>query len=181
VSVEPDASTEADELLRRLHSEVDADARRLSALHAARLVCRIGCSECCVDGLTVFEVEADNIRRHHPDLLAAGLPHPEGRCAFLEAAGACRIYAHRPYVCRTQGLPLRWIEERPDGGGAELRDICPLNEAGPPIETLPESACWTLGPVEGRLAQLQASRDGGRLRRVPLRALFQAPAGGEGM
>ena len=86
------------------------------------------------DQITVFEVEAEVIRRHHADLLAEGEPHAEGACAFLDGEGACRIYEHRPYVCRTQGLPLRWLEEL-DGETVELRDICPLNDEDDPIGT----------------------------------------------
>lgn len=144
----------------------------MHVLHGARLACRRGCSACCVDGLTVFEVEAEPIRRHHAALLATGLPHAEGACAFLDPEGGCRIYAQRPYVCRTQGLPLRWIEEQ-DGQPVELRDVCPLNEAGPPIELLPADDCWTLGPVEERLARLQlAATASAAPRRTSLRALF---------
>jgi Fe-S-cluster containining protein len=117
----------------------------------------------------VFEVEAERIRTRHAGLLATGEPHARGACALLDAEGACRVYADRPYVCRTQGLPLRWIDE---GRGVELRDICPLNEPGEPLETLSESACWTLGETEARLAELQ--RDFGRAgQRVALRALFE--------
>jgi hypothetical protein len=126
-----------------------------------------------VDGVTVFAVEAENIRRHHAERLAQANPYPEGDCAFLDGAGACRIYQHRPYVCRTQGLPLRWIEARPDGNPVELRDICPLNDAGGPVETLPPDACWTIGPFEGRLAALQSMLDGATLCRVPLRSFFR--------
>ncbi len=162
--------------LRALHDEVDAKAAALSERHAARLRCGRGCSACCVDALTVFEVEAERIRRAHPDLLANALPHAPGACAFLDAAGACRIYADRPYVCRTQGLPLRWLEEDAAGEVVERRDICPLNEAGPPLESLPESECWLLGPTERRLASLQESHGGGAPRRVSLRSLFQRSA-----
>jgi hypothetical protein len=159
--------------LARLYGEVDHQAGRLAALHASRLACRRGCRQCCADGLTVFEVEAQNIRRRHAALLLDGAPHPEGACAFLDQDGACRIYEHRPHVCRTQGLPLRWIEELPDGSRVEMRDICPLNEQGSPLEGLPEAECWTLGPTEARLARLQAEACGGALRRVPLRSLFR--------
>ncbi|MFA5028456.1 MAG: hypothetical protein WC713_11330, partial [Candidatus Methylomirabilota bacterium] len=58
-------------------------------------------------------------------------------------------------------------------------DICPLNEAEEPLERLPEESCWTLGPFEGRLAQLQAGCDGGTLRRIPLRRLFAAGPRGQ--
>jgi hypothetical protein len=163
------------ETLSQLHAAVDEQSGALHVLHERRLQCRKGCSSCCVDDLTVFAVEAEPIRRLYGELLARGTPHREGACAFLDDTGACRIYAHRPYVCRTQGLPLRWIEER-DGDPKELRDICPLNEAGDPIETLPADACWTIGPFEERLRRLQLAADG-RLTRVRLRDLFEkAPA-----
>ena len=163
-------------LLAQLHREVDQEAERLAQAHRSRLRCRRGCAACCVDGITVFQVEAEDIRRHHGDLLAAGTPHPEGACAFLDADGACRIYAHRPYVCRTQGLPLRWTEERGDGSVVELRDICPLNDEGAPIETLAPEECWTLGPYEGRLAALQQRSGTGETTRVRLRDLFAGGA-----
>ena len=105
-----------------LHADIDRATRRLHLVHAARLQCREGCSSCCIDDLTVFEVEAEQVRRHHAELLATGTPHAVGACAFLDERGACRIYAQRPYVCRTQGLPLRWSEEG-DDGTVERRDI----------------------------------------------------------
>jgi uncharacterized protein len=156
-----------------LHAEVDREARRLHVLHAARLQCRRGCSACCADDLTVFEVEAAPIRRAHAELLATGVAHAEGACAFLDEEGACRIYAERPYVCRTQGLPLRWVEER-DDGEVELRDICTLNEAGEPIDELSPNACWTIGPFEERLAQLELAVTRAATR-VRLRDLFGSP------
>jgi len=158
--------------LRMLHEAVDRDAGALQRVHAARLQCRRGCHECCVDGLTVFEVEAAAIRNAFPELLASGIPHSEGGCAFLDEEGACRIYTARPYVCRTQGLPLRWLSDK-DGETVEYRDICPLNEpGGPELTELPENRCWTLGPWESRLAALQ-ERNGSGGERVALRALFR--------
>lgn len=159
--------------LEDLYQEVDLRSAQLSELHAERLQCRRGCSACCVDEMTVFDLEAANIRRHHAALLEAESPHPPGACAFLDVAGACRIYAQRPYVCRTQGLPLRWLDEAPDGEPVELRDICELNQAGPPVTQLPEEQCWTIGEFEGRLAELQRSSSGGSLHRIALRALFR--------
>lgn len=145
----------------------------MSRRHGPRLNCRIGCCRCCVDELTVFEVEAMHIRQSFPELVEEGEPHAEGACAFLGSRGDCRIYEARPYVCRTQGLPLRWIEEISEEEIVEMRDICPLNEPGLPVEELSEDLCWSIGPVEERLARLQASIDGGRLRRIQLRSLFR--------
>ena len=161
--------------VERFHAEGEAQAEPLRARHAARLACRRGCSACCIDGLSVFEVEAEVIRARCAPVLREA-PHPPGACAFLDADGGCRIYAHRPYVCRTQGLPMRWIDYSAPDGAIDRRDVCPLNEAGEPIETLPADACWELGPWEGRLAQIQSACGGGALTRVPLRALFEPPA-----
>lgn len=158
--------------LQAFYRTLSAETAALTARHSARLSCRLGCADCCQDGLTVFQVEADGIRRHYPDLLRDGSPHPAGACAFLSDQGACRIYLHRPYVCRTQGLPLRWLDERQDGAVVELRDICPLNLAGPAIESLAIDDCWTLGPYESELNRLQAQRRGSSTPRVALRDLF---------
>ncbi len=168
------SESERGEAIEALHAEVDRAAEALAERHAGRLRCGRGCAACCVDDLTVYEVEAERIRSAHPALLADGLPAPPGRCAFLDAEGACRVYAERPYVCRTQGLPLRWLEEREDGGEiVERRDICELNEPGPPLVEMPEDDLWWLGPVEQRLAALQHAADGGQGRRVALRSLFR--------
>lgn len=162
--------------LRALHDDVDRAALGVAAQHLDRLQCRRGCADCCQDGITVFPVEAARIRAEHEELLATGTSHPEGACAFLDDAGACRIYASRPYVCRTQGLPLRWLDVDEAGNGVEYRDICPLNEAEgtPPIEAFRPDACWTIGPFEQRLAALQIALDGrAEVERVPLRSLFE--------
>lgn len=181
MSRRPGASDAAQRELAELRREVDAESARLAARHADRLQCRRGCSACCIDGISVFEVEAEAIRRASPALLAEGQPHAEGACAFLDSEGACRVYEARPYVCRTQGLPLRWIDfgTDDDAQAVELRDICELNEGGAPLESLDADACWELGPVEARLATLQASLDGSELRRVALRSLFTSPPSDE--
>lgn len=165
--------SEAIAAVLRLHADVDRRAGVLHTRHAARLQCRRGCASCCVDELTVFEVEAEVIRTRAANVLREP-PHPVGACAFLDAHGACRIYPVRPYVCRTQGLPLRWVDFDDAEAASERRDICPLNETGEPLAALPADACWELGPTEGQLAGIQAARDGGARRRVRLRALFSS-------
>jgi Fe-S-cluster containining protein len=151
----------------RFHLAVDEAAAPVEKANAARLKCGAGCADCCVDGLTVFAIEAEEIALHHASVLDEE-PHPPGACAFLDGEKRCRIYAHRPYVCRTQGLPLRWIEDEGDEI-YEARDICPLNAEGSPLEELPADACWSIGPFEERLAREQ--NDGAR---VALRSLYDA-------
>ena len=170
-------AAEAREHLTRLQAQVTTRAQALIAVLPGSLACRRGCADCCVDELTVFTLEADLIRFHHSDLLTNGAPHPKGACAFLGPDGACRIYDQRPYVCRTQGLPLRWQATNEQGETVELRDICPLNEEplGVPVQGLDSDKCWALGEFEGALASLQAEAQGSfELRREPLRGLFSA-------
>lgn len=169
------ASEGALEALRALHASVDRRVVPLAARHADRLQCRRGCHGCCADDLTVFDVEAERIRRAHPRLLRAGRAHLPGACAFLGDSGECRIYDDRPYVCRTQGLPLRWLEEDASGEIREQRDICELNAEGPALGGLEEADCWWIGPVELELGGLQEQfASDGEARRVALRSLFAA-------
>ncbi len=164
--------------LYALHEEIDREADLLARQHAERLQCRRGCSACCLDDLTVELVEAERIRRAHPELLRAGVPHSIGACAFLDEDGSCRIYADRPSVCRSQGLPLRFLFENDEDEIEERRDICPLNlEAGPPLEQLAEEDCWLLGPIELRLGSIADAFSGEEARgkggRIALRTLFE--------
>lgn len=168
---EVDAETIA--WVERLHAVIDELVAPALRAHGARVTCRAGCVGCCADGLSVFEIEAAAIVRRYPALLASGEPHPEGACAMLDDDGLCRVYGARPYVCRTQGLPLRWLEEDEVGAPVEARDVCPLNlEGGAGLEELAPDACWTIGPLEQRLAERQGARDAGAGTRVPLRSLF---------
>ena len=59
-----------------------------------------------------------------------------------------------------------------EGLRTEYRDICPLNEnPEAPLEALEQQDCWSIGPTESSLAQLQTEFGGG-LRRIRLRDLF---------
>lgn len=160
------------EKLRKFYEAVDAQSAKLQKIHAERLNCKKGCAACCVDEIKVFEIEAENIKENHAELLENEKPHDAGKCAFLDETDACRIYENRPYVCRTQGLPFRWFDEF-ESELVELRDICPLNEAGEPIEDLPENQCWTIGEFEAKLAELQKEFAGGEMKRIALRDLFR--------
>jgi uncharacterized protein len=165
--------------IEALHERVDTSAAEIVDRLGTRLRCGRGCTSCCVDKLTVFQIEADLIRHHFSELLKTSEPHLEGACAFLSAEGDCRIYPHRPYVCRTQGLPLRWVAEADENTGAdegckfvEYRDICPLNEESADVTELPAEECWLIGPTEAELQELQAEDTEQPIARIALRDLF---------
>ncbi len=157
-------------LLEAFYARVEEQVQHLEKLNQARLQCRLGCADCCLDGITVFEVEAEYIKQKAEPILKQK-PHPKGKCAFLDAQNRCRIYAFRPYVCRTQGLPLRWFEYDENGLKVEYRDICPLNDTGSDLRFLDERFFWEIGPFEQELADLQ-QKFKNNARRVPLRSLF---------
>ena len=83
----PDLPPGTIDWVERLHALVDEAAAPVLRANARRLQCRAGCSDCCADGLTVFEIEAAVIRRHHAELLQTGEPSARaGACAFLDGA-----------------------------------------------------------------------------------------------
>ena len=52
-------------------------------------------------------------------------------CVALGDDGRCAIYEARPVVCRSHGLPLRFVEPAADGRRAlPVLDVCPRNFGG---------------------------------------------------
>ncbi len=186
--------------LERLHTEVDGDFDRTTAaltIASGRSIgCRPGCCACCQDGLSVFEVEAERIRRWVGERAMAGMPaptpHPAGRCAFLDADGKCQVFVVRPYVCRSQGAILGWSEDdRPDPAADDApaepsdadpwpqRATCAEHLHGLDLSALPTGAVLPLGVREPQLvalATMALSRSGGRglPPRISLRRLARA-------
>lgn len=108
----------------QFETQLGPDARQLSQ-------CKNGCSKCCYTDISVFEVEANNIRNWFLSLSPEEqinvrsnwmIPRKDGACAFLRNE-SCTIYEARPLICRTQGLALKFVSNEQ----ASI-DICPLNE-----------------------------------------------------
>lgn len=85
-------------------AKIDAFFARVEARHGADMRCQSGCSDCCQPGLSVTRVEAEAIRAL--DLTGFTIDTAD-RCAALDAQGRCKIYAARPFVCRSHGAPIR--------------------------------------------------------------------------
>jgi hypothetical protein len=127
---------EADGLLERYRSllaRVDAHSSRLRDARGEQIACQAGCAGCCQAGLTVSPIEAAAISEAPATAGQSGRAAggkrvltvlDEGRedCVHLDSAGRCRIYAVRPLVCRSHGLPLIFAD-----GDVMVADVCPLN------------------------------------------------------
>lgn len=143
---------------RALVHKVTAFCEATTAKNRADMACGPGCSSCCHAWLSVCEVERAQLAA-----AAAALPEAQrqalaargrseqareqagaapARCTMLDAQGRCAVYEHRPLVCRTQGLALRYpagvvpasaVRERLPSGEVTA---CPLNF----VQRLPEAS-----------------------------------------
>jgi Fe-S-cluster containining protein len=117
------------ESYRQLVAKVDRFAAGVSERYAGQLVCCRGCDACCTHiGISAVEALALAlaVAALPPEVAAKLRERAEGMrngevCPLL-AEGVCLLYAARPIICRTQGLPLLVTEEE----GRRV-DHCPLN------------------------------------------------------
>jgi len=99
--------------LPELTAKVDAFFARVAERHGDDMQCATGCSDCCHVRLSITGVEAAAIRAlvaSWPAAQRAELADqgPADRCAALDpGTERCRIYAARPLVCRSHGVPIR--------------------------------------------------------------------------
>lgn len=99
--------------LDELNAKIDGFFARVEERHGGDMQCRTGCSDCCHVQLTITHVEADAIRAEvvaWPAEQRRALADRGEHCAALDANGRCRIYAARPVVCRSHGVPIRMQE-----------------------------------------------------------------------
>lgn len=95
-----------------LRQEVDAKAAALESLHRDHLRCEKGCAQCCVN-LTVWPVEFFAIVEELKAAQIRPVFDASASCGFLKD-GLCQIYASRPIICRTHGLPLVYLDDEQD-------------------------------------------------------------------
>lgn len=105
-----------------LVAKVDAFVERVESRYRDEMPCAAGCDRCCHVRLTITPVEAaaidawasalaPDVRRALADAARRGAPDDD-RCAALDDSGRCRIYAARPLVCRSHGVPIRQRDHR---------------------------------------------------------------------
>lgn len=146
-------------VLVQLRARVDAHFDQALARTPAAFQCAAGCDACCHVRIGVFAVEADPIRRALAGLATrdpalrrrvrdqADDPTHQDRCALL-VDGRCAVYAERPLICRSHGLPIA-VPDPTDASGKLRLDHCPLNfqNQSPPRESIlrldaVNQPCW---------------------------------------
>jgi len=138
-----------------LRDRIDAFAARIAGEFATVMACRAGCDSCCRH-LAISPVEAYAIAAALQTLPALEQVAIRARardavpdaCPLL-AAGCCLLYAARPLICRTHGLPLLLVT-----AGTKTVDYCPLNFQG--VDTLPGWAVLDLEQLNTALAAINA-------------------------
>lgn len=165
----PDQIADTLDAFYRKVDEASEGVLRALARDAITLRCRRGCCACCLDDLAVTPAEVALIRARF-DAVLDEEPHATGACAFLDETGSCRIYSARPYICRTHGLPLRWLDEDEEGTFEE-RDTCELNDHID-LAQLEQDQCFTLGVPEMQLQKMNEITFE-NVERIPLRSLFR--------
>lgn len=108
---------------RKIINDVDHMVAELSNRLHKHLHCAPGCSSCC-RSFSVTPLEAALINEQATPASVALLSENTGDiCTFL-VDDLCLIYLLRPLICRTQGLPIAYIDEMKEQ--IEV-SVCPLN------------------------------------------------------
>ena len=155
--------------LPELTAKVDAFFARVTVRHGDDMQCTTGCSDCCHVRLSVTGVEAAAIRElvaSWPAAQRAELAEqgPPDRCSALDpATGRCRIYAARPLVCRSHGVPIRLIP--PGRNSLPVIEACHRN-----FRHSEADADCVLD--QGTLSALLLAVNGGDTTRIDLAALL---------
>ncbi|HYQ56354.1 MAG TPA: YkgJ family cysteine cluster protein [Draconibacterium sp.] len=95
-----------------LQNDIDRLSDSLENLHKTNMRCSAGCDKCCMDysilPIEFFSiVEALEKRNNTPSINTEA---DDSSCIFLNNH-KCEIYAERPIICRTHGLPLLYMNE----------------------------------------------------------------------
>ena len=159
----------------QLVGRIDAHAAAVSQQFPQALACHAGCDSCCRH-LSLFPVELAALSRElqrrpqaEQTAILAQLTAPAAGCPLL-LSGLCGLYAARPLICRTHGLPLllAWAD------GGQRVDHCPLNFQG--CDRLPGTAVLELERLNQLLVAInalfvqQAGLSGRLAERLPLAA-----------
>jgi Fe-S-cluster containining protein len=155
-----------------LLEKVDQKFAEISEQESAQMRCGEGCHQCCLPGLNISKVEAQNIGEA---VNAAGIgdklmelkvedPWEGARCSLLDRQGMCSIYSVRPIICRSHGAPIRFRKNE------ELaKDVCELNFVEKNLDKVSEDHFINIELLNTLLALINAQAfPGDSEARIPL-------------
>ena len=170
---------------RQLTRRVDAFFADVFERQREHMECATGCSDCCHVDLTLTSIEAAAIA----DALAT-TPRESGakqnvaaarsaRCVALGDDNRCKIYEHRPLVCRSHGIPVQVGQsDTDDRHHLPVIQVCPRNfQSGldrvAPSDVLNQSTISTiLGVLDAAYCDVSQTPKGAR---VSLREVIAHP------
>ena len=125
--------------------------------------CRSGCSDCCRARLSITRVEEAFLRRGlaripgsiRKEISLAAQEKTREMCPALDPQGRCRVYASRPLICRSYGVPLR---HRRDVCivNPPIIDVCDKNFVGQPLTGLPAADVFDQTSLDTAVSEIDA-------------------------
>ncbi len=131
--------TSAIESYFALKARVGQQVQYLLDIHGSHITCCAKCSDCCVN-LSVFPVEYYAIKHELSDKLAELTFDANTSCGYLKG-DLCVLYASRPLICRTHGVPIVFLADELDPPSYAV-DFCPKNftgQQGEAVEFTPDN------------------------------------------
>ena len=162
-----------------LRAGVDRKIEQLLAIHSEHINCRAKCCLCCVN-LSVFPVEFQAIKAELTARSAELSFDEAAACGFLKEQ-LCILYASRPLICRTHGLPIVFLNDEVDPPQYAV-DFCPENfigDSGAEVEFNPDNILnidemnEELFAINQRYVEALADNNLTPLTRIPLAELLQ--------
>jgi uncharacterized protein len=156
------------DFIHDLAQELDRVEAELAGWGASGTPCAPGCSDCC-RAMTVLPLEACAILRDAGPAAESVHSDPsQDACPFLSEERRCRVYPVRPFLCRTRGVPIVYVN-----GDGELRSAACQKRGFPALSGLPgvrlelwnarlfrlnESFCEARGISSGRIRLCELPR-----------------------
>lgn len=149
--------------LGELYAKLDAFFNQAKQNYGPTITCKAGCDDCCRRRFSVTSVEAalvldaiDALPLEIRRSLQERSFRNESACPLLADNGQCVVYAARPAICRTHGLPIRFPAE-PGVRSLPMIDSCPKNFQGVDLMVLDSSGVLDQATASTILAAIDAA------------------------
>jgi hypothetical protein len=151
------------ERLGELFTKLDVFFSQAKLHHGPAITCRAGCDDCCRRRFSVTSIEAaalleaiDRLPLETRRVIQERASREEPACPLLAEDGHCEVYAERPAICRTHGLPIRFPPE-PGVRSLPMIDACPKNFVGRDLTSLDGKGVLDQATASTILAALDAA------------------------